>query len=361
MSAPCAAELFDGVTASRHAVEVRADADALVLHGVDAAEASVVWSALVRIDNLPDAILLGRTDRPGWRLKLPPDAPSAILDHVARQSRFGRLIDRFGYLKSLACCALVSGMVVAAVFNASTWLAPHIPVAWENGMSDDAIGSLADNTCHTPASDAALAGLVAQLDRDAAAQHLPPVHLELLKLDQVNAVALPGGRVLVFDGLLHQISSPDALAGVIGHEIGHVRLHHVMQAVLRQYGISLVLGGYRSSVTNAMGQLTALRFTREAEADADAWSRARLDATNTSPLPTAGFLAALEPDTEDPQSGMAAFLASHPDPLARAISFRAAFDPARTYRPALDHRAFSAIVNACADDVKAKPWTPFQG
>ena len=204
-----------------------------------------------------------------------------------------------------------------------------------------------------------MARLVALLDRDSAAQHLPPVHVELLKLDLVNAVALPGGRVLVFEGLLHQVRSPDALAGVIGHEIGHVRLHHVMQAVLRQYGISLLLGGYRSNVTNALGQMTALRFSRDAETEADAWSRMRLDSANVSPAPTAGFLASLEPETAEDQSGMAAYLASHPDPLARALPFRAAFDPARAYRPALDRNGFAAIVNACADDAKAKPWTPF--
>lgn len=355
------AEFFDGASARRHAVQVRGDAAALMLGGADIPDATVAWSAIERIDTWPDAILLGRTDQSGWRLKLPLDTPPAILDRLPRQRRFGRLIDRFGYFKSLACCALVSSLVVAAAIKAPTWLAPHIPTAWENGMSDDAVGSLAQNTCHTPASDAALARIVAQLDRDAAAQHLPPVHVELLKLDLVNAVALPGGRVLVFDGLLQQIQSPDALAGVIGHEIGHVRLHHVMQAVLRQYGISLLLGGYRSNVTNAMGQMTALRFSRDAETEADTWSRARLDAANVSPVPTAGFLASLEGDSGYGQNSMAAFLASHPEPLARAVAFRAAFDPARNYHPALERKEFAAIVNACTDDVKAKPWSPFSG
>ncbi len=357
----CPAEVFDGASARRHGVMVRGDAAALIIDGPDAIAATVAWSAIERIDTWPDAILLGRSGRPGWRLKLPLDAPAAILDRLPRQPRFGRLIDRFGYFKSLACLALASSLIVAAVIKAPGWLAPHIPTAWENGMSDDAVGDLAENTCHTPASDAALASLVARLDRDAAAQHLPPVHVELLKLDLVNAVALPGGRVLVFDGLLHQIRSPDALAGVIGHEIGHVRLHHVMQAVLRQYGLSLLLGGYRSNVTSAMGQMTALRFTREAETDADSWSRARLAAANLSPLPTAGFLASLESENGGPQMGIAAYLDSHPDPFARALAFRAVFDPSRAYDQALDRNAWSAIVNACADDVKAKPWTPFFG
>ena len=97
----------------------------------------------------------------------------------------------------------------------------------------------------------------------------PPVRVQLIKLDMINAVAVPGARVLVFDGLVQQARSPDELAGVIGHEIGHVRKRHVMQAMLREFGLSALLSQSKSALGNTLGQLTALRYSRQAEGEAD--------------------------------------------------------------------------------------------
>lgn len=41
----------------------------------------------------------------------------------------------------------------------------------------------------------------------------------------VNAVTLPGGRIVIFSGLLKAATSPDEVAGALGHELGHVRHH----------------------------------------------------------------------------------------------------------------------------------------
>lgn len=356
------ATLFDGDTAQSHPVLLHEDGAGLVLAGA-AGEESIDWSRLTLIAALPDSRMIGHKDRPGWRLKLPADAPEAWIVRLPRPPRFGGWIDRFGFWQSAAACAIVSGLLVVAVINAPGWLAPRIPASWGEGMNDDVVGDLSANICHTPAADAALAALAAKLDRDAAAQHLPPVRIEVLKLDDVNAVALPGGRVLVFDGLLHAIPSPDALAGVIGHEIGHVRLHHVMKAVLRQYGISMLLGGYRSGVTNALGNLASLQFSRDDEHEADEWSRKRLEEADISPLGTARFFTSLEGDDADPRPtagrSFAAYLASHPEPMVRAMAFRADFHEMHAYHPALDQRGYSALVNACADDTRARPFNPF--
>jgi predicted Zn-dependent protease len=50
--------------------------------------------------------------------------------------------------------------------------------------------------------------------------------IALFASPQVNAFALPGGRIGVFEGMFRVIENPDQLATVIGHEIGHVVAHH---------------------------------------------------------------------------------------------------------------------------------------
>lgn len=353
------AKLNDGMTARCHPVRVAWGANGLSVAGEDIAE-TIAWSSLIWIDLLPEAILLGRSDRPGWRLRLGRDAPADLVAQLPQRPRFGRWIDRFGFGKSLVGFAVVSSMVAFVAINTPSWLGRRVPVSWEAGMSDDNLEDLSANTCHTPASDAALAKLSAMLDYENKDGSLPPVKIEIIKLDMVNAVALPGGRVLVFDGLLKQIDSPDTLAGVIGHEIGHVRERHVMQAMLREFGISMVLSGFKSGVTNTLGRMTALSYSREAESEADVWARASLAQANVSPVPTANFFTGSADEASYAQYAMAAYLNSHPDPASRADAFRGAYRRDKTYRPALNVPQFAAIQTACEDDLKVKPMLPGQ-
>lgn len=352
-----AADLNDGVTAQRHPVEVGWDSEGLAISGGVVTD-TVRWDDLQFIDLLPEAFLLGRADRSGWRLRLGRDAPADLVARLPQRPRFGRWIDSFGFGKSLACFVAVSCLVGFVAVNTPSWLGRRVPVAWEAGMSDDNLEDLSANTCHTPASDAALAGLSRMLDYQNKDGSLPPVRVEIIKLDMVNAVALPGGRVLVFDGLLKQINSPDTLAGVLGHEIGHVRERHVMQAMLREFGISMVLSGFKSGVTNTLGRMTALSYSREAESEADVWARASLAQASISPVPTANFFSGSAEQGAYAEYAMAAYLNSHPDPASRADAFRGAFRNNTPYRPALTVPQFAAIQTACEDDPKVKPMVP---
>jgi Zn-dependent protease with chaperone function len=358
LDAAFVAELFDGVSARRQIVWLRWDAAMLSLAGAAGAAEQLDWSQLILIDILPEVFVLGRADRPGWRLKLGRDAPAELVAHLPRPRRFGSWIDRFGLAQSVIAFAAVSAALVMTVVTAPGWLGPRVPLAWERAMGDDLVGDLSADTCSTPASDAALAALAGELDRGGRAPDVPPVRIQLIRFGAINAVAVPGARILVFDGLVQAIGSPDALAGVVGHELGHVRKRHVMQAMLRQFGLSLLLGGWTSGMGNVLGQFTAMHYSRDAESEADAWSRARLAEDDISPLPTADFFALLARNEPYQQAGLAAYFASHPDTSAREQAFRAAYRPDRAYRPALTDAQFSAILGACAQSLSPRRAPP---
>jgi Zn-dependent protease with chaperone function len=75
-------------------------------------------------------------------------------------------------------------------------------------------------------------------------------------------VALPGGNVILFDGLVKQARSPDEVAGVLAHEIGHVREKHVMQALLRQMGLAVVLGGIDGNSGALVNNMLSMSYSR---------------------------------------------------------------------------------------------------
>ena len=65
----------------------------------------------------------------------------------------------------------------------------------------------------------------------------------LLDSGVINAFALPGGKVFISRGLAEQLNNEAQIAGVIGHEIGHVMARHGNQRMTQTMGMNFILGG----------------------------------------------------------------------------------------------------------------------
>jgi predicted Zn-dependent protease len=93
----------------------------------------------------------------------------------------------------------------------------------------------------------------------------------------VNAMALPGGTIIVFQGLINVTETPEELAGVLAHEFQHVLKRHSTRGIIRSEAINLfglIISGNSDSITSVIlqagGILEFLRFSRELESQADA-------------------------------------------------------------------------------------------
>ncbi len=165
-----------------------------------------------------------------------------------------------------------------------------------------------------------------------------------------NAVALPGGRVYLFNGLLDAAETPDEIAGVIAHELGHVKHRDAMRGLVKAGGSSFLIGLLFGDVTGAGAavfaarQLLALSYTREAEYDADGVA---IDAMRALGRPIKPMGALLVRVTGS-QDGAPEFLASHPLTIARAARFNSE-DRGESGPPILDFGEWRALKNICAD------------
>jgi predicted Zn-dependent protease len=102
-----------------------------------------------------------------------------------------------------------------------------------------------------------------------------PYSFKVLDNKEVNAFSLPGGPVYVFKGLLDMIGNDnDALATVIGHEIGHINARHAAKQISQQMetnlAISVLLRGKTTQDIAGLGaSLINLRYSRDDEYEAD--------------------------------------------------------------------------------------------
>lgn len=150
---------------------------------------------------------------------------------------------------------------------------------------------------------------------------------QVVDMEEPNAFALPGGYVYVSRGLLVLVNAEDELAGVIGHEIGHVAARHSVQRLTRAAPIGLVtgvtsaaVGIVSSSLANAVsGTGTLLNsailapYSREQENDADAIGQLLAIKAGWNPEGITHFLSTLDRETiRQGEEGGISFLATHP-------------------------------------------------
>ncbi|WP_242928254.1 M48 family metalloprotease [Pontibacter vulgaris] len=137
----------------------------------------------------------------------------------------------------------------------------------------------------------------------------------------LNAFATPGGYIYVYTGLIKFLNDEDHFAGVLAHEIAHADKRHSVKQLQRQYGISILLsvalgnnaGTLQEIAGQLAGTLAGLKFSRDAETEADNTSVVYLGGTNYYACDgAAGFFVKM---TQQEQAGNPPeFLSTHPNP-----------------------------------------------
>ena len=142
----------------------------------------------------------------------------------------------------------------------------------------------------------------------------------------INAFALPGGYVYLTRGIMAYLDDESELAGVLGHEIGHVTARHAAQAYTRQAQASLGLmvlsifvpGTQPFTDLGATGLgVLFLRHGREAELEADRLGVEYGSGAGYDPSGVPRFLATLARVSALSERGVPNWLATHPDPGLR--------------------------------------------
>ncbi len=151
-----------------------------------------------------------------------------------------------------------------------------------------------------------------------------PWEFHLVDHELVNAFALPGGFIYITRGILAHMNSEAELAGVLGHEIGHVTARHSAGQITRaQLGTVALIGGaiFSETLRNNLGgaaaglQLLMLKYGRDDESEADALgyryvTRERIDPRGISDVMR--MLQSTSPSAEE--MGIPGWMLSHPDP-----------------------------------------------
>lgn len=280
--------LFDGRSAVKHRVELSLAPSGITLNVDDGR--SLVW----QFDSLQ------------WNPASDRKNPPYHIDHPAEGHRVESLIvddpDFIDNLRRIAPEALDSpmdrnplmkwsfiflGLVVLPFFIYGLWtfaipalsdkVAMQVPTSWEEKLGQKVFDVFfsGDLTKLTDAQIQALDKIEERLLLDLPDQPYD-IRIHVDNRDVVNALALPGGHVVIFQGLINQTERPEELAGVLAHEIQHVLKRHSTKSILRslasQMLLTLMVGDVNGVMNGTIGlaeELNGLKISRGMETEAD--------------------------------------------------------------------------------------------
>lgn len=217
----------------------------------------------------------------------------------------------------------------------------------ERFLGGKSIGGLA---CTNPAGRAALDTMTARLT----ARRDLNYDLDIGVFDHrmVNAFAAPGGQIVIMRGLIDLATSPDQVAAVLAHEIGHVQARDTTRNALRAAGsaglLALVLGDFAggSAVVVVAEYTLNASYTREAEAAADIFALDMLAASDTDATALASFFDSLT-GIKRIMPDLPVYLSSHPETVGRAQAARKFAETQGRTRPILNDTEWAALQGIC--------------
>lgn len=271
--------------------------------------------------------------------------PSLDIDRGGTASA-GRIV-----LWSLAAICSIIAVAYYGIPVIADRLAPYMPAQVEARIGeavDTQVRALFGNkVCDDAEGRAAFAKLVDKLRRAGGVE--TSLNAQVLSAAVPNAFALPGGKIYLFDRLLQKAQSADEIAGVIAHELGHVRHRDTLRKLIQTGGTSFLIGllfgdvvGGGAVVFTTQSMLDA-SYSRRAEQSADDFSVEVMHKLGRSPKAMGELLMRITGTQGDKSLTI---LASHPMSEDRLAAMQKQDRPV-TGEALLSPREWSALKNIC--------------
>ena len=146
---------------------------------------------------------------------------------------------------------------------------------------------------------------------------------KIIDTDDINAFSLPGGFIYVNFGLLNFVNSDDELAGVMGHEMGHVERRHVVTLPAKAQALNLIVGilsifsPFLYRFGGLIGSAALYKISRADELQADQYGLMLMSRAGYDPDGMLTFMTRLKGEEGTQGSVLDKYFEDHPDPNAR--------------------------------------------
>lgn len=151
--------------------------------------------------------------------------------------------------------------------------------------------------------------------------------------EMINAFTVPGGNILISTGLISFCDTPEELASVMAHEMGHVEKRHVISRLVKEMSIEIITSGDPFVMGEIAGQLTSTSFDRKQEEAADLFAAQLLEQSSIEPRTLATFFRKLEEENDHALMEHFEIISTHPN-LSSRIRETLSYSPGEEFEAA---------------------------
>ena len=342
---------FDGQTATPHPVKLQLDAQALLIEQVENA-AVFSWGLddILPVDPSESEQSIAQF---GLRLRRAAGAERLTIQDPIIVSNLRPLIKsalrhdherRRGRVLARLSLAIVAALISLGILiywllpSLADRLARNMPQEIEAHIGTEAAQVLAELLSGKEAEDAFCRGapgllaineLLARLGHSRSDLHGPTIRVRVVDSPLVNAFALPGGEILLMRGLIDAADHPNAFAGVLAHEIGHIVARDPVRLAIQTTAVGSMIALALGDITGAsLGVIVAQTlisngYSRDVERAADLYAHQNMKEAFLMSAPFAEFIEKnFSDDSKGALSDLAGWFSSHPSGVERLDLFK---------------------------------------
>lgn len=284
---------FDGETARDQQVTLQRTGDHLVFGGPETSVTQWSIKGLHPID-MPargQPFRLTHDEKPGARLVL---HDQAFIDELLAANHFLKGGYGWSHIRQVLGWTVGGIAALAALGYITLSFLPQqvariLPDTWRNRVGQQIVSQLISGAkrCDSKPGLEATSAMVQALAEGQ--PDLPAISVEVYDIPVMNAFAVPGGRIIFTRELLKMADTAEEVTGVLAHEIGHVNYRHPEAQLVRIAGLQVLVSAMTGSnggniSSNAAGLAALLQYSREAEAEADAYARDTMVKSRVDPI-----------------------------------------------------------------------------
>ncbi len=230
---------------------------------------------------------------------------------------------------ALAASAVFIGLGLFAFFVALPWAAEKsallIPLNAEKKLGETIAATITQSSTINDSATLYANNYVAQLNTHTNYA----IHVTVIKSEEINAFALPGGQLFVYTGIIKQMKTPEEFAALLGHEISHVSNQHSLKSICRTLSSSLFIAavfgdvsGISAGIMQQANEFKQLTYSRTLETEADEKGLEMMVQNKINPRGMIDLLTMLDKQGSATPAVLAYF-STHPETIIRINNIKA--------------------------------------
>jgi predicted Zn-dependent protease len=211
--------------------------------------------------------------------------------------------------------SVVLGILICAYMLVIPWfgekLAGTVSKEWEIRLGDQLFNSMKLKI------DTGKSMLINRFYKQIEMNASYPFRISVVNEDVVNAFAVPGGNIVVYEGLLRELESYEQLAALLAHETSHIRHRHSLRSLFRSVSqkifLTMIVGnesGIAAYLAGRADDLKSLSYSRGLETEADEYGMQWMKEHQLNPAGMLGLMQRLQAASKEEEPSE--FLSTHP-------------------------------------------------